>query len=203
MIIHVVTIRPLLKIKAIWLPIYCIIRYFRHSVSGSTKIAQLTKCSLNTAYWKTPSLRFRYNMSYQRGSATSDNCVVYDYYEIAIIINLLYISYNARVPYPTMQHFVTEHDEVIKWKRFPHYWPFVSGEFPVQRPVMWSFDVFFDLPLNKRLSKQSWGWWFETPSRPLWRYRNECADVCTFLLQNDALWDICVMNCGICEMGLL
>ena len=32
------------------------------------------------------------------------------------------------------------------------------------------FDVFFDLRLNKRLSKQWWGWWFETPSRPLWRH---------------------------------
>ena len=35
-----------------------------------------------------------------------------------------------------------------------------------------SFDVFFDLRLNKRLSKQSWGWWFETLSRPLWRHCN-------------------------------
>ena len=43
----------------------------------------------------------------------------------------------------------------------------VTGEFHAQRPVTRSFDVFFDLPLNKRLSKQSWGWWFETPSRPL------------------------------------
>ena len=48
----------------------------------------------------------------------------------------------------------------------------VPGEFPAQRPVTRSFDVFFDLRLNKRLSKQSWGWWFETPSRPLWRYCN-------------------------------
>ena len=48
----------------------------------------------------------------------------------------------------------------------------VLGEFPTQRPVMWSFDVFFDLRLNKRLSKQSWGWWFETLSRPLWCHRN-------------------------------
>ena len=37
-----------------------------------------------------------------------------------------------------------------------------------------SFDDFFDLRLNKRLSKQSWGWWFETPSRSLWRHRNVC-----------------------------
>ena len=36
-----------------------------------------------------------------------------------------------------------------------------------------SFDVFFDLRLNKRLSKQSLGLWFETLSRPLWRYCND------------------------------
>ena len=45
----------------------------------------------------------------------------------------------------------------------------VPGEFPAQRPVTRSFDVFFDLRLNKRFSKQSWGWWFETLRRPLWR----------------------------------
>ena len=49
----------------------------------------------------------------------------------------------------------------------------VPGEFPAQRPVTRSFDVFFDLRLNKRLSKQSWGWWFESLSRPLWRHRND------------------------------
>ena len=46
------------------------------------------------------------------------------------------------------------------------------GEFPPQRPVTRGFHVFFDLHPNKRLSKQSWGWWFETPSRPLWRHCN-------------------------------
>ena len=49
----------------------------------------------------------------------------------------------------------------------------VTGEFPSQRPVTRSFDVFFDLCLNKRLSKQSRSWWFETPSHPLWRHCNE------------------------------
>ena len=39
----------------------------------------------------------------------------------------------------------------------------VPGEFLSQRPVTRSLNVFFDLRLNKRLSKQSWGWWFETP----------------------------------------
>ena len=48
----------------------------------------------------------------------------------------------------------------------------VTGEFPPQRPVTRSFDVYFDLHLNKRVSKQSWGWWFETPSHSLWRHCN-------------------------------
>ena len=69
------------------------------------------------------------------------------------------------------------HDDVMKWKHFPRYWPFVrefpgSGEIPAQRPVTWGFNVFFDLRLNKRLSKHWWGWWFETSSRPLWCHCN-------------------------------
>ena len=44
---------------------------------------------------------------------------------------------------------------------------------PAQRPVTRSVDVFFDLRLNKRLSIQSWGWWFETTSRPLLRHCDE------------------------------
>ena len=49
----------------------------------------------------------------------------------------------------------------------------VTGEFPAQRPVTRTLDIFFDLRLHKRLSKQSWGWRLETPSRPLWRHCNE------------------------------
>ena len=48
----------------------------------------------------------------------------------------------------------------------------VPGEFPALRPVTRGVDVFFDLRLNKRLSKQSWGWWFETLSCPVWRHCN-------------------------------
>ena len=50
----------------------------------------------------------------------------------------------------------------------------VPGEFPAQRPVTRSFDVFFDLRLSKRLRKQSWGWWFEPPTWSLWR---QCNDI--------------------------
>ena len=48
----------------------------------------------------------------------------------------------------------------------------VPGDFPSQRPVTRSFDVFVDLHPKKRLSKRWWGCRFETPSCPLWRHRN-------------------------------
>ena len=56
----------------------------------------------------------------------------------------------------------------LSWWR--HQMETVTGEFPAQRQVTQSFDVFFDLRLNKRLGKQSWGWWFEMPPRPLRRH---------------------------------
>ena len=41
----------------------------------------------------------------------------------------------------------------------PLYGEFTSpGEFPTQRPVTRSFDVFSDLRVKKRLSKQPRGW---------------------------------------------
>ena len=48
----------------------------------------------------------------------------------------------------------------------------VTGEFPSQRPVTRSFDVFADLHLSERLSKQSRRRWFEKLSRSLWRHCN-------------------------------
>ena len=68
-------------------------------------------------------------------------------------------------------------DDVIKWNTFASLAlcagnsP-VNDEFPSQRPVTQSFDVFFDLRLNKRLNNQSWDWWLEAPSRSLWRQCN-------------------------------
>ena len=51
----------------------------------------------------------------------------------------------------------------------------VTGQ--LQRPVTRSFDVFFDLCPNKRLSKQWWGWWFEMRSSPLWRHCNGLHEI--------------------------
>ena len=47
------------------------------------------------------------------------------------------------------------HDDVVKWKAFPRYWPFMKGihrstvNSPQKRPVTRNFDVFFDLRPNK------------------------------------------------------
>ena len=54
----------------------------------------------------------------------------------------------------------------------------VTGEFPSQRPVTRSFDVFFDLRMNIRLNKQPWGWWFDMPSCWLWRHCNVKGQWC-------------------------
>ena len=69
------------------------------------------------------------------------------------------------------------HDDVIKWKHFPRYWPFVRGIhrsrwIPRTKARDAELDVLFDLRLNKRLNKQSFGWWFKTPSCSLWRHCN-------------------------------
>ena len=81
------------------------------------------------------------------------------------------------------------HDDDIKWKHFPRYWPFVRGihrstvNFPSQRPVTRSFDGFFYLCLNKQLSKQWWGWWFETSWCSLWRHPNDQPLCCMLILR--------------------
>ena len=60
------------------------------------------------------------------------------------------------------------HDDVIKWKHFPRHWPFVRWihRSPVKSRHMPTDAECWCLPficaMNKRLSKQSWGWWFET-----------------------------------------
>ena len=75
----------------------------------------------------------------------------------------------------------------------------VTGEFPTQRSVTRCFNVFFDLRQNKRLSKQWWGWWFETPSCPLW-YHCYYSVICHWQLwisriNNIDLWSLsCQIN---------
>ena len=72
----------------------------------------------------------------------------------------------------------------------------LCGEFtwhrwiPWQRPVTRSFDVFFHLRLNRRLSKQSRRRWFETPSRLSWRHCNvQCQDYAVTVMIHSVSWE--------------
>ena len=82
-------------------------------------------------------------------------------------ILLRQISYTAQIAY---------HDQVVKWKHFPHCWSFVRGihqslmDSPHKGQWHMSFDVFFQLHLIKRLSKQSRCQWFGMPLGSLWRH---------------------------------
>ena len=71
----------------------------------------------------------------------------------------------------------------------------VTGELPAQRPVTRSFDVFFDLCLNKRLSKQWLGLWFETPLHPLWRHCNGLASNALQLTLQTRSWQFATKVC--------
>ena len=69
------------------------------------------------------------------------------------------------------------HDDDIKWKHFPRYWPFVRGihRSSVNFPHIgqWWLDDFFDPHLDKRLGKPTRRQWIEKPSRSYWRHCNE------------------------------
>ena len=77
----------------------------------------------------------------------------------------------------------------------------VTGHLCAQRLVTRSFDVFFNLCLNKRMSKQSWGWWFETPSCPLRRHSNENKEIALpawqFLCMAKLLYTWCSWGCNV------
>ena len=68
-----------------------------------------------------------------------------------------------------------------------------------QRPVTRIFGVFFDLQLNKQLTKQSWGWWFQTPSRSLWRQCNAVSFIPShsLLVDSISLFHQCVIICNL------
>ena len=94
----------------------------------------------------------------------------------ALLYDILSSKPGVHLNFSSMGVCISTHDGVIKWKHFPRYWPFVWGmtcEFPAQRSVTQSFDVFFDLHLNNRLSKQSRRQWFKMSWCSLWCHSYE------------------------------
>ena len=67
----------------------------------------------------------------------------------------------------------------------------VPGEFPAQRPVTRSFDAFFDVGLNKRLSKQWWGCFdvfFDVGlNKRGWVNNGEAGDLRRYRTHNDVI----------------
>ena len=69
------------------------------------------------------------------------------------------------------------YDDIIKWKHFPHYWPFVWGIH--QSPMnslhkgQWPGALMLSSICTWTNGKQLWCRWFETHSRPLWRHCND------------------------------
>ena len=113
-------------------------------------------------------------------------CQCPNWFEIYILINIYWMCHKYENPlhyhkkYILLFRLFSLLHTLIPWWRHEMetysalLWgkPPVTGEFPSQRLVTRSLDVFFDLRLNKRLSKQSGCRWFDTPSRSLWRRCN-------------------------------
>ena len=96
-----------------------------------------------------------------------------DVHHITIVMhsNLLCGRLMCRLILPT-----SFHDDVIKWKHFPRYWPFVQGihRSPVNSPHkgQWRGALMFSLIcawINGRVNNPDAGD-FETPPQPLWRH---------------------------------
>ena len=93
------------------------------------------------------------------------SCITWFFHKMYILINTVHLS--TYITFPWRRHQMETFSALLAIcaGNSP-----VPGEFPTQRQVTQSFDVFFDVCPNKRLTKHSWGWWVETPSPSLWRH---------------------------------
>ena len=135
-------------------------------------------------------------------------CLIYDLYRFVIVLSVLpwviyffrfsdtSMKYNIIISMPCQWYDTVIandgkfYDDVTKWKHFRRNWPFVRGihRSPVNSPHQgqWRRALIFSLiwALNKRLSKQSWGWWFEKPARSLWHNCNTKQSPCLYIPQS-------------------
>ena len=84
-------------------------------------------------------------------------------------INTVNSSGSTSWVWDTLMH----HDDVIKWKHFPRYWPFYEGNTPVTKvgdPELWCFLWY---ALEQTVEQTIDTLWIESPSLSLWRH---CSD---------------------------
>ena len=144
--------------------------------------------------------RGHYDVSVMQMSVFEGHCLVPPFPEFEVSCTFTYLSKYSG-------YFREPHQFSMRYRKYPGKLdrcdscttyvpvllekPYLHMNSPAQRPATRSFDVFFDPRLNKRLRKQSWGWWFETPSRSYWRHRNVstiCCCVYTPSTYMDTLW---------------
>ena len=90
-----------------------------------------------------------------------------------VMLRPVYSGITRSIPWQPIDSHGIRYD-VIKWKHLPSYWPFM-------RPVTRSCDVFLDVGLYTRLSKQLRYWWFERSWRSLWHHCNGLCRIDVFL----------------------
>ena len=137
------------------------------------------KCRHETWTWSRLCLQMPLHLTAPSHLQTQPWLQIFDFAKVLWLRSLNTVrAHDDDMTWKRFLHYQSIDDDVIKWKHFPRYWPFVRGNHrsPVNSPHkgQWheAFDVFFELRPNKRLSKQWWDWWFETPSCPLWCHCN-------------------------------
>ena len=151
---------------------------------GFTKPCTDYGATISTGWTKCPLIltarRNRSQSSYHNGSRCFNTTIIndsrldvqwfYDYYAMCSLRGGPLWICVRKVMDGIITHMMTSSNGII-FRVTGH--SQVTGESSAQRSVTRNFDVFFDLHPNKLLSKQSWGWWFEMSSRPLWSHHND------------------------------
>ena len=136
-------------------------------------------------------LKFDFNNQYLDGFYASFCLIWVSLPRISSIIRTLFVSWKSKWWHLTFK----AQSRTYTKTSFGHhccisskiYWLMVTVNSP--HKGQWRGALMFSLicASNKRLSKQSWDWWFETPSCPLWRHRNVSMNVWPDVMTNKGI----------------
>ena len=132
------------RVKYIYIYIYTYIDTFHKSCIYKLFVGNIISpgneiiLPILTAYTPRPNIE----IIFLGCNALIPTCIPYDVAEMlkntSDICIYIYIYINSCTPFPPLDYawIYTKHDDVIKWKLFPRYWPFVQGihRSPVNSP---------------------------------------------------------------------